>query len=143
LYLYIYLLFLLQIYNQNTVCDGKEGFFVGGVHSVNGTNMALSTPLREYTFPNMTAPFAPPSYDFSTMIGSLVMITAGRGQGQRRLLSACGYDSTYAPVSIDTPWDVDPDETSILIITKYKGRIIAAGNNFSAEGMYVFSFFSL
>jgi hypothetical protein len=64
----------------------------------------------------------------------MVMVTAGRGAGQQRVLVEAAYDPARAPITIDRPWDVEPDATSTLVITKWKGRFLVAGNTFSAEG---------
>jgi len=62
------------------------------------------------------------------------MITSGRGAGQQRVLTSAGYDAARAPITVDRSWDVEPDATSTLVVTKWKGRFLVTGNNFSAEG---------
>lgn len=129
------------LYNQNTVCDGKEGWYVGGVQAVDssGVELALAGPLRVPVFQNMTAPPAPPGFDLSTLVGSVVIVTAGRGAGQvRALAGASRGDGARGAVTLDRPFDVAPDATSWLAVTKMKGRMIAAGNNFAAEGIHMF-----
>jgi len=56
------------LYNQNTVCDGKEGWYVGGVAAVSDTSMTLNDTLRVPLFPNMTAPRATPTTDYAQMV---------------------------------------------------------------------------
>lgn len=130
-------------WNDNTNADGKEGWYYGQVLAVGGTKMTLAGPLRVPTFPAMTGTPAPPSFDFSTMLGSMVMVVGGRGMGQYRLLAQGGYDSQFAPISVDRPWDVVPDNTSTIAITKFKGRELVVGNDFGTEGLHQLGWMSV
>jgi len=87
----------------------------------------------------MTAPPAPPGFDLTTLVGSVVIVTAGRGAGQvRALAGASRGDGARGAVTLDRPFDVAPDASSWLAVTKMKGRMLAAGNNFTAEGIHMF-----
>jgi hypothetical protein len=76
-----------------------------------------------------------PTSQYQYMIGSMVFISAGTGMGQYRFLSQATNlsDGTFA-ADIDYPWDVAPDNSSWIGITKMKGHVLAVGNNFACEG---------
>jgi hypothetical protein len=85
---------------------------------------------------------APSNYTYQFLVGSIVMIVSGRGMGQYRFLASAGYDADRAPVTIDRAWDVEPDSTSTIAISKFKGRFILTNNNFQAEGIHMWHWFS-
>jgi hypothetical protein len=117
-------------WNDNTLSDGKEGWYYGGIAAVHGTSMVLNGTLRVAMYSSGSVPVTK-STNFLYMLGSLVMIVSGKGRGQFRYLSSAAYNRN---VTIDRAWDVLPDATSTIAITKYKARVLVVNNNFSAEG---------
>ncbi|KXZ54002.1 hypothetical protein GPECTOR_5g113 [Gonium pectorale] len=58
----------------------------------------------------------------SLLSGSIVGIVGGRGLGQTRVLAkATNRDPARPTVTLDAPWDVTPDNTSTIAITKFRG----------------------
>lgn len=63
--------------------------------------------------------------------GGGVFILGGRGRGQyRRIASYSGRE-----VTLDRPWDVPPDERSILTLTMFQGNYLFIGNEFEDVGI--------
>ncbi|KAJ3062133.1 hypothetical protein HDU99_005320, partial [Rhizoclosmatium hyalinum] len=130
------------VWNDDTVADGKEGWYYGGVASVAGNVTTLSSPLRWANFSAMNAVVITPTFDFSLLTGSIVMVVGGKGMGQYRFLAGVITDYNTWSISLSSPWDVEPDSTSTITITKMKGRILGIGNNFGSEGIHMWSWFA-
>ncbi|ORY43740.1 hypothetical protein BCR33DRAFT_247217 [Rhizoclosmatium globosum] len=65
-----------------------------------------------------------------------------KGMGQYRFLAGVITDYSTWSISLSSPWDVEPDSTSTITITKMKGRILGIGNNFGSEGIHMWSWFA-
>jgi len=100
--------------------DATGGAYFGYITSVSGKKMVLAKdPLfRRY------AANAP------NWVNTAVCILKGKGIGQyRRVVKHSGRDW-----EVDTPWSVDPDETSILSIVPFRGRTLIIDNIFEDGG---------
>ena len=89
--------------------DGASPVYYGGVASTGGTSVRLRKPVRSW-------PFEPE--------GHLAFVLAGRGKGQARTVVRGTSDS----IEIDRPWDVTPDDTSVLGINHSLRRWLMVGN---------------
>lgn len=64
--------------------------------------------------------------------GQLVIISKGRGQGQWRNI----VKATPGAVTIDKPWDIVPDDSSIFVIVPGFANCVVYGNKIEGPKMY-------
>ena len=149
----------LKLWNDNSVADGKEGtvliaglqlitlfdyclgWYYGRVNSVSGTHMVMNDTIRVAVFSSPSAP-STNTTNYAYTVGSIVIIVGGRGTGQYRFLKSTAFDPVNAPIEIDLPWDIEPDGTSYIAVTKFKGRVLMVSNNFSSEGIHMVGWFA-
>ncbi|MCE5238981.1 NEW3 domain-containing protein [bacterium] len=63
--------------------------------------------------------------------GGGVYILDGKGMGQYRRVAAINGRE----ITVDRPWDVPPDATSILTVCAFQGRCLFVGNDFTDAGV--------
>ena len=98
--------------SANRVYDGK-------VAKVDGTHLTLAGDPN----PNPKAPRPP-------WVGTAIVIFAGRGLGQyRRVVSAEGREWKVA-----RPWQIQPDETSLITIVPLRNHVLIVGNEMADGG---------
>lgn len=107
--------------------DSTTGAYLGHVQSASGsTTLTLtgfgSTPNTKTRNVNQynQAPVQP---------GAFVSIISGCGAGQWRELTSSA--TNVSSITIDRPWDVQPDATSWLTINDMQGRMLIVNNNLS------------
>ncbi len=106
---------------ETLTLDGHGTSYVGGIASAAGTAVRLS---GDPVFGTGNRDALP---DWR---GRTLYILAGTGAGQHRTLTACdGRD-----LSVDWPWLVDPDTTSVVKLGNYNGRHLFIRNNVSDAG---------
>ncbi len=100
--------------------DATGGAYFGRIATVSGNKLVLAKdPLFKRYAPNPT--------DWKN---TAVCILDGKGIGQyRRVVKHSGRDW-----EIDQPWDIEPDETSILSIVPFRGRTLIINNTFEDGG---------
>jgi hypothetical protein len=102
--------------------DGGTGIYFGGVQSVSGTQIQLSGPVADHKKYG-TEP--------ATYLGGIVQIMDGKGAGQwRYVIEAAPLASV---VTVDRPWDIEPDGTSTIGINQMFGRLLMIDNDYSSE----------
>ena len=117
-----------HIYGGDHECltfDGHGSAFVGRVKNVDGATFTLlkintpsSKPLRGH---------------MADMYGTAVYIVDGRGVGQYRWIK--GYEGDN--VTLDRPWDIEPDSSSIISIGGFNGRHLLIGNSGTDTGTLI------
>ncbi len=125
--------------NLGTTLDGNNGAYLGRLDSSNlpsegALQLTLAADTAQVINPANQGILAP------AQRGALVQIVQGKGVGQYRHLvsdiltpTGCSF-ATCTPVrviTVDKPWDVQPDATSWISITDYMGRLIFYGNDYS------------
>ena len=100
--------------------DATGGAYFGHFKTISGKKLLLAKdPLFKRYAPNPT-----------NGVDMAACILKGKGMGQyRRIVKHSGRDW-----EIDEPWTVDPDETSILSIVPFRGRILITNNRFEDGG---------
>ncbi len=101
--------------------DAAGGAYFGKVARVDGTQMTLAGDPEYRTYEPK------PHTDWT---GAAVLILHGLGAGQcRRVVRNEGREW-----QIDRPWDLTPDDTSLISITPFRGRYLFVGNEFTDGG---------
>ena len=104
--------------------DGTSGGYTGPIASAAGTTLVVPGTITHYSAVNRA-----PNWE-----GSVVQILGGRGAGQWRLVvSAPSKGST---ITVDRPWDIEPDATSTIGLNEFLGRTIFIDNNYAAEPLH-------
>ncbi|NLO74625.1 MAG: hypothetical protein GX100_11045 [candidate division WS1 bacterium] len=98
-----------QGFRELMTSDTGGGSYLGKVAATEGTSLTLAEKGRLMTGRNM------------------VVIMEGTGMGQYRYI----LDRDEQHLTIDRPWDVPPDETSIVAITSVVWHSILTGNDMS------------
>ncbi|WP_185754245.1 hypothetical protein [Luteibacter sp. 9135] len=98
--------------------DENKNIYSGSVAGVNGTALTLTG--------NITDEAEFPATGFSAMV------VAGTGSGQMRFVTA---SDQRRQVTVDRPWDVDPDATSVLTLTGTLGRMLFVNNDYGVPGI--------
>jgi hypothetical protein len=104
--------------------DGHLGVYFGRVKNVKGTAFRLVGKVQPLEGKGTS----------HEMHQTAVYIIDGRGAGQWRFLTA--YDAT-GNITIDRPWDIDPDEDSLLEIGGFNGQHLIIDNTASDGGALV------
>ena len=102
--------------------DSGGGAYLGILARVDGTSVTLARD-----------PDPQPKYHWAKpqdWRGGAMLILDGKGAGQyRRIVSHSGRDW-----EIDAPWEIAPDDTSLVQITYYRGRHLYIDNTFTDGG---------
>jgi hypothetical protein len=101
--------------------DGHATGYLGKVKNVKGTQLAL----HGKPFPKSKA-----KGSMADLYETALFILDGRGKGQYRFLK----EYKGSQITIDRPWDVDPDETSLITISGYNGRNLYLNNTYHDTG---------
>jgi hypothetical protein len=98
--------------------DGADGIYFGSVASAGSSNITLGGPvLTQVSWPS----------EFG------VFVVGGRGAGQwRRVVS-----HTSTVLTLDQPWDVVPDSSSVVSVVAVLGKTILYGNQFNNYSNYI------
>lgn len=99
---------------ESVTFDGGGHAFKGGVASCDGTRLVLD---RKFVWRHR------PDY----WIGKYVFIMDGRGAGQARRLVR---NDKSPEIEVDRPWVIEPDETSFVMISHGRERVLFVGNEF-------------
>lgn len=101
--------------------DLSDGAYFGHPASVEGTRVVLAhDPKGNHS-----------AIKSSRWIGSVICVYEGRGTGQYRFVTAReGREWT-----VDRPWDVPPDENSVIGIIPFMGSIFFIGNTLMDAGI--------
>ena len=103
--------------------DAGGGLYLGNVAQADGVQLTLA----EAPGPGV------PATGGRTWIGAGVFIHDGQGQGQfRRVVALNG-----AQVTLDRPWAIPPDATSVVSITMLQRHYLVLNNTFSDAGIAV------
>jgi hypothetical protein len=100
--------------------DGEDSFYTGPC-SANGTTLTLPSPTLSMLGTNAAV------YDWT---GCRVSILDGTGAGQHRTVVA-GATTNSTTLTIDRPWDVAPDNTSIIDAGCQVGNTLMINNDWS------------
>jgi hypothetical protein len=101
--------------------DGTGMAYIGKVASVNGTAVQLAGDPK---YPNWAGE------DSGLWKRSVICILQGRGAGQYRYVAA-NHGRQW---TVDRPFDVAPDATSIVSIVPFRGHALVIGNHFEDCG---------
>ena len=101
--------------------DGTGGCYLGKPEKVEGARLVLAEE-----------PTAPGWWPLGKRwIGAAVCIVNGKGAGQyRRVVS-----NDVRIWEVDRPWDIDPDQTSLISIVPFRGRVLFIGNELKDGGI--------
>ncbi len=99
--------------------DAGGGAYFGKIASCDGTRLVLAEE---------------PNWGRRSWAGAGVFLLDGRGAGQYRRIVRCEGNN----VEIDRPWQVEPDEDSLLTITMFQGHYVLVDNEFSDTGAVQF-----
>jgi hypothetical protein len=117
--------------NNSTVdmtLDSNGGAYFGKINSVSGTTLNLAgitSNMDQYGHPPVVK-------------GAAVQIVSGKGLGQSRVLQS--PSTLVNSITIDEPWDVEPDSTSWINISDQLGRFLFIGNTFTNHPRIQFYF---
>ena len=124
--------------------DGHGTAYVGKIAAANGTRLTLAAdswwgsahkdliPVKDF---QRGIERKRPQDDFRAeeWHGITLYILDGRGAGQYRNVLVC----EGSQVTVDQPWTVPPDATSVVSIGKFQGRMLFIGNEFRDAGTSV------
>ncbi len=102
--------------------DGGTGIYFGGVASVSGNQLQLTGTIADHKKYGLEA---------ATYVGGIVQILDGRGAGQWRYVK--NAPPLASTVTVDRPWDIEPDGTSTIGINQMFGRLLMIDNDYSSE----------
>ncbi len=110
--------------------DGHGTAYLGGVNKTDGAKMTLTEAPHWGTSNKDMIESWTMGFDRRDTErewhGLTVYILDGKGAGQARNLVACSENN----IEVETPWDVVPDESSVISIGKFNGRHIFDNNTF-------------
>jgi hypothetical protein len=109
--------FFVQQSDFSWTFDGYGVAYQGKVASTDGTNLTLA---KDPTYPEWAVESHP------IWRRAAVCIIEGKGTGQYRLVTA----NKGRNWQIDRTFDVAPDETSVITIVPFRGRVLLVGNRF-------------
>jgi Pectate lyase superfamily protein len=89
--------------------DAGGGEYVGPIASATATTVTYPTP---------------PGWSAERLPGRAAFVIGGKGRGQVRRIAG----STDRSLTVEAPWDVVPDSTSVVGITAYRGNYLFVGN---------------
>jgi hypothetical protein len=101
--------------------DGTGSAYLGHVAHVDGDYVTLSADPIYPSWANETS---------GLWERSAVCVLAGTGVGQYRFVTA----NTGRAWTVDRPWSIVPDQTSVVAIVPFRGRLLAIGNRFEDCG---------
>ena len=128
--------------NKLYVADIDWGFYFGGdreifttdcgfapyygkVEGVDGVKTRCKEPLASYRW----AADKPGAWK-----GYMAVLIGGRGSGQIRRL----VDNKDRTLTLDRPWDIEPDASSVLSVTEYRRNFIFDNCKFKEAGAFQF-----
>lgn len=106
--------------------DGSDGIYRGAITATNGTTMTLASPTL-----SVAGKGVPATYNWT---GGVALILDGRGAGQWRHVLGVTQGSTS--VTLDRPWEVAPDATSIVSIISMLGRYLMVDNDYLTDAQH-------
>jgi hypothetical protein len=125
-------------YRYSLVCDSEVmttdshfplGIYYGKIDRVEGRTTWLA---EETEHPDKFGERWP---DLNYWKGAGLYILDGKGAGQYRTLQ---YGSKGKKIKLDQAWEVEPDETSVVSIAKFHGRLIYEDNQYRDCGVFQF-----
>jgi hypothetical protein len=105
--------------------DSTTSAYIGHVQSVNNSTTQTLTGFGSGGITRNVNQYNQPP----VQPGAFVSIVSGRGAGQWRELTSSATNVSF--ITIDRPWDVQPDATSWLTINDMQGRMLIVNNNLS------------
>lgn len=109
--------------------DDAGGAYFGPVAAVDGTTLVTAGDTRPAG--DMTA---------GGWAGGCIAVLNGTGAGQYRRIVVPGSGAEPSPQNrtwvVDAPWAVEPDESSYIQITPFRGRNIFAGDTWTDGGAF-------
>lgn len=105
--------------------DAGGGAYFGKLASTDGTHLTLAAD------PNYQS-YNPPERPLKDWTGGAVMILEGAGAGQWRTVTT----NAGREWEVDRPWDIAPDETSVISIAPHRGRHLFIGNSYTDGGAF-------
>ena len=100
--------------------DGGNGIYLGGVIGVSGTRLNLASA-------TVSTDVSGKSVSYSGL-GYVALIIDGRGAGQWRNVKQAEAGGTS--LTVDRPWDVEPDVSSTLTVVNMQGRVLMIDNDY-------------
>lgn len=106
--------------------DGGNGIYMGGISSVNGRVMNLTgaTVSKNLSGAGITY----------SGLGHVAQIIDGRGAGQWRHVTQATAGATS--ITVDRPWDVEPDASSTLTVVNLQGRVLMIDNDYVRDAQH-------
>lgn len=104
--------------------DGHGNCYLGAVKNVHGNTLDIVENWQ---------PVVGAKENMRNIYGTAMFIIEGKGRGQYRWLQK--YDGKH--VTLDEPWKIEPDETSIVSVGKFNGRHLIIGNKMCDTGTAV------
>ncbi len=105
--------------------DAGGGAYFGKVTASAGTHVTLAA---DPTYMD----YAPEGRKHTDWAGGAMMILDGQGAGQWRTVTK----NAGREWEVDRPWDIAPDETSLISIAPHRGRHLFIGNTFEDGGAF-------
>ncbi len=103
--------------------DGHQTAYLGKVKNVEGACLELIGDLMPRNFKGA----------MTEMLGGALFIVEGKGRGQFRWIE----DYEGKSITLDSPWLVEPDETSLVSIGGFNGNHLIIGNTMTDTGTAV------
>ena len=100
--------------------DGGNGIYLGGVIGVSGTRLNLASATVSKDVSGKLVSYSG--------LGYVALIIDGRGAGQWRNVTQAEAGGTS--LTIDRPWDVEPDASSTLSVVNMQGRVLMIDNDY-------------
>jgi hypothetical protein len=105
--------------------DAGGGAYFGKLASAVGTHITLAAdPIFQG--------YNPPDRPLKDWTGGAVMILEGTGAGQWRTVTT----NAGREWEVDRPWDIAPDDSSVISIAQHRGRHLFIGNSFVDGGAF-------
>ncbi|MBK8475706.1 MAG: hypothetical protein IPL39_05185 [Opitutaceae bacterium] len=117
---------IVELQDGGYTGDGGEGVYRGPIAATNGISMTLAGPTITTTHSGQ-----PVTYNWT---GGVALILDGRGAGQWRY--ALGVTPGATSVTLDRPWDVAPDASSIVSIISMLGRYLMVDNDYLTDAQH-------
>ncbi|MBK9218738.1 MAG: hypothetical protein IPL70_10095 [Uliginosibacterium sp.] len=106
--------------------DGGDGIYLGGIHSVSGSQLSLVATTKATSISGAVLKYGG--------LGYVAQIIDGKGAGQWRYVTQASPGGST--ITVDRPWDVEPDATSTLTVVNHQGRVLMIDNDYERDAQH-------
>ncbi len=103
--------------------DGGDGIYLGNIASTSDKVMNLAAETKSTNRSGTALKY--------TGFGYIAQIIDGKGAGQWRYVTQATPGGRA--ITVDRPWDVEPDATSTLTVVNHQGRLLMIDNDYERD----------